>query len=77
MANIFPATELVHSNCIQPKYCENDGKLPGRIKMSVENSVVAIYGQHNDAELAVKELQRGGVDMHKLSIAGKGYHTEE
>ncbi len=45
--------------------------------MSVENSVVAIYGQHNDAELAVKELQRGGVDMHKLSIAGKGYHTEE
>jgi len=45
--------------------------------MSVENSVVAIYRQHNDAELAVKELQRGGVDMRKLSIAGKGYHTEE
>jgi len=45
--------------------------------MSIENSVVAIYRQHNDAELAVKELQRGGVDMRKLSIAGKGYHTEE
>jgi hypothetical protein len=56
---------------------KNDGKLPGRIEMSVENSVVAIYRQHNDAELAVKELQRGGVDMRKLSIAGKGYHTEE
>src|SRR5208282_223175 len=25
----------------------------------------------------VKELQRGGVDMHKLSIVGKGYHTEQ
>ncbi|MGA2413297.1 MAG: DUF1269 domain-containing protein [Candidatus Sulfotelmatobacter sp.] len=45
--------------------------------MSIENSVVAIYRQHNDAEAAIKELQRGGVDMRKLSIAGKGYHTEE
>ena len=45
--------------------------------MSIENSVVAIYSQHTDADLAVKELQRGGVDMHKLSIVGKGYHTDE
>src|SRR5208283_3542674 len=45
--------------------------------MSIENSVVAIYRQHSDADLAVKELQRGGVDMHTLSIVGKGYHTEE
>ncbi|MGB8772691.1 MAG: DUF1269 domain-containing protein, partial [Terriglobales bacterium] len=45
--------------------------------MSTENSVVAIYRQHSDADLAVKELQRGGVDMHKLSIVGKGYHTDE
>src|ERR1022692_3823214 len=45
--------------------------------MSTEDSVVAIYRQHTDADLAVKELQRGGVDMHKLSIVGKGYHTDE
>jgi hypothetical protein len=45
--------------------------------MSIENSVVAIYHTHTDADRAVKELQRGGVDMHKLSIVGKGYHTEE
>ena len=25
----------------------------------------------------MKELQRGGVDMKKLSIVGKGYHTDE
>jgi hypothetical protein len=62
---------------IPPRLFENDGNLPGRRKMSIENSVVAIYRQHNDAELAVKELQRGGIDMRKLSIAGKGYHTEE
>jgi hypothetical protein len=45
--------------------------------MSVENSVVAVYQTHTDADRAVKELQRGGVDMHKLSIVGKGYHTDE
>jgi hypothetical protein len=45
--------------------------------MSTENSVVAIYAQHSDADLAIQELQRGGVDMHKLSIVGKGYHTDE
>ena len=39
--------------------------------MSVEDSVVAIYQTHTDADRAVKELQRGGVDMHKLSIVGK------
>ena len=45
--------------------------------MLKENSVVAIYHTHTEAEEAVKELQRGGVDMHKLSIVGKGYHTDE
>jgi hypothetical protein len=45
--------------------------------MSKENSVVAIYHTHTEADAAVKELQRGGVDMHKLSIVGKGYHTDE
>ena len=45
--------------------------------MSPKNSVVAIYRQHSDADLAIKELQRGGVDLHKLSIVGKGYHTDE
>ena len=45
--------------------------------MSTENSVVAVYHTHADADRAVKELQRGGFDMHKLSIVGKGYHTDE
>jgi hypothetical protein len=45
--------------------------------MSTENSVVAVYGTHTDADRAVKDLQRDGVDMRKLSIVGKGYHTDE
>jgi hypothetical protein len=45
--------------------------------MSENNAVVAIYESHLDAEEALKELQRAGFDMHKLSIVGKDYHTEE
>jgi hypothetical protein len=45
--------------------------------MSIQNSVVTVYRTHTEADQAVMELQRGGVDMHKLSIVGKGYHTDE
>jgi Heat induced stress protein YflT domain len=41
------------------------------------NSVVAIYDTHSQAEAAVKDLQRSGFDMKKLSIVGKDYHTDE
>src|ERR1017187_939209 len=45
--------------------------------MSETNAVVAIYESHAQAEEALKELQRAGFDMKKLSIVGKDYHTEE
>lgn len=45
--------------------------------MSPTNSVVAAYATHTEADQAVKELQRGGVDMKKLSVIGRGYHTDE
>jgi len=45
--------------------------------MPIQNSVVAIYATHTEADQAVKELQRGGVDMQKLSIVGRGYHPDE
>src|SRR5579863_1476879 len=41
------------------------------------NSVVAIYETHSQAEQAVKELQKSGFDMKKMSIVGKDYHTDE
>ena len=41
------------------------------------NSVVAIYPLHTAAEAAIKELQRSGFDMKKLSIIGRDYHTDE
>jgi hypothetical protein len=45
--------------------------------MTKENAGVAVLGTHIEAENAVKELQRSGFDMKKLSIVGKDYHTEE
>src|SRR5271155_3022824 len=45
--------------------------------MTKANSVVAIYDTHSQAEEAVKNLQKSGIDMKKLSIVGKDYHSEE
>jgi hypothetical protein len=45
--------------------------------VSKQNSVVGIYKTHTEAEAAVKELQKSGFDMKKLSVVGKDYHTEE
>jgi hypothetical protein len=41
------------------------------------NAVVAVYSTHLEAEQAVKELQRAGMDMSTLSIIGKDTHTDE
>ena len=39
--------------------------------MSETNSIVVVYRSHSDAEAGVKELQRAGFDMKKLSTLGK------
>ena len=40
-------------------------------------SIIATYPDHTATEAAVKELQKGGFDMKKLSIVGRDYHSEE
>ena len=45
--------------------------------MSEKNSVVAVFASHDQAEEAVRQLQKDGFDMKKLSIVGKDYHTDE
>ena len=45
--------------------------------MTTNNATVAIYRSHAEAEAAIKELQRAGFDLKKLSIVGRDYHTEE
>jgi len=41
------------------------------------SSAVAIYNNHVEAETAIKELQKQGFDLKKLSIVGKDYRSEE
>ena len=45
--------------------------------MAEHNAVIGIFDSHIKAEASIKELQRAGFDMKKLSIVGKDYHTEE
>jgi len=41
------------------------------------NSVVAVFQSHDQAEAAVRDLQKDGFDMKQLSIVGKDIRTEE
>jgi len=41
------------------------------------DALVAIYPSHSEAETAVKELQKSGFDLKKLSLIGRDHHTEE
>ena len=51
--------------------------MPLRPTAFLNNSVVAVYPSHTAAEAAIKELQKSGFDLKKLSIAGRDYHTDE
>lgn len=45
--------------------------------MNQRNYAVAIYKTHVDAEHAVKQLQKAGINMKQCSILGKGFHSED
>ncbi|MGB0360072.1 MAG: general stress protein [Endozoicomonas sp.] len=38
---------------------------------------IATYKTHHAADDAVKQLQKGGFDMEKISVVGNDYHTDE
>src|ERR1700722_19371387 len=45
--------------------------------MSDPSNAVAIYESHTQAEAALQKLSGASFDIKKISIIGKGYHTEE
>ena len=45
--------------------------------MKKGQAMVAIYNSHEEAEQAVKKLEKDGFEMKNLSIVGKDYHTDE
>jgi len=53
------------------------GRQHERTTTSKDSSTVATYTSHSDAAAAVKELQKSGFDMKKLSIVGCAYRTDE
>jgi hypothetical protein len=44
--------------------------------MSERDCVVAAFQTHPDAEQAIKEPARAGIDMHTMSIVAKDLHTD-
>ena len=42
-----------------------------------DDTLIAIFANHEQAERAVKDLTAAKFDMKRLSIVGQGYHTEE
>jgi hypothetical protein len=42
-----------------------------------ENSVVAVYPLHSDAENAINLLKKSDFNIKKLAIVSQGYHTED
>ena len=45
--------------------------------MSKKTIAAAIYDTHEQADEAIRTLERSGFDMKSLSVIGKDYHTEE
>lgn len=45
--------------------------------MENNNSPFYVFNTHVEAEDAIRLLARSGLDVKKLSVVGKGYHSEE
>ena len=45
--------------------------------MSNPDTLFFVFDTHTNAEAAIRSLGQAGFDMHKLSLVGKGYHSEE
>ena len=45
--------------------------------MATPSTVIAVFPNHQAAEDAVKKLASAGIDIKRLSVVGKGYHTDE
>jgi len=45
--------------------------------MKKDESYLYIFNTHSEAEQAIRSLGASGFDVKKLSLVGKGYHSEE
>ena len=45
--------------------------------MDTIDSALYVFNTHTEAEGAIRSLAKSGFDVKKLSLVGKGYHSEE
>ncbi len=45
--------------------------------MQADDATIEVFADHQAAGAAVKKLAQASFEMKKLSIVGKGYHSEE
>jgi hypothetical protein len=45
--------------------------------MAQNDTAVAVFTDHQGAEAGIKKLAEAGFDMKKLTLVGKGYHSED
>jgi hypothetical protein len=45
--------------------------------MDKQDLPVFVFNTHVEADEAIQSLSRAGIDVKKLSLVGKGYHSEE
>jgi hypothetical protein len=45
--------------------------------MAQNDAVIAVFTDHQGAEAGIKKLAEADFDMKKLTLVGKGYHSEE
>lgn len=55
----------------------HSGPITEAAEKTAMSAVVALYDTHKEAEEAIRDLQKSGIDMQNLSIVGKDYYTEE
>jgi hypothetical protein len=41
------------------------------------DSALCVFNTHAEADSAIRSLSKSGFDVKKLSLVGKGYHSEE
>ncbi len=50
--------------------------ISGDSTLENEQSLVHVYDSHAEVEVAIRALSRSGFDVKKLSLVGKGYHSD-
>ena len=53
------------------------GRAQSKTIRAVNDSVIAIYKSHEEAEEAVRKLEQGGIPINKISIIGRDFQLRE